>query len=52
MNIMTYAFGVGALVSLTPIITVQLLGIFYDNRLRRLENNKYDETIVEYVWES
>ena len=51
-DIMTYAFGVGALVSLTPIITVQLLGIFYDNRLRRLENNKYNETIVEYVWES
>ena len=51
-NIMTDAFGVGALVSLTPIITVQLLGIFYENKLKVKSTYKYNEQIVEYVWES
>lgn len=51
-NIMTDAFGVGALVSLTPIITVQLLGIFYESKLRIKSSQKYNEQIVEYAWES
>ncbi len=51
-DIMTYAFGVGALISLTPIITVQLLGIFYENRLKAKSSYKYNEQIVDYVWES
>ena len=51
-NIMTDAFGVGALVSLTPIITVQILGIIYQNKLRIKSSQKYNEHIVEYAWES
>ena len=50
-NIMTDAFGVGALVSLTPIITVELLGIFYENKLKVKTTYKYNEQIVEYAWE-
>ena len=50
-NIMTDAFGVGALVSLTPIITVQILGIIYQNKLRVKSSQKYNEQIVEYAWE-
>ena len=50
-NIMTDAFGVGALVSLTPIIIVQLLGIFYESKLRVKASQKYNEQIVEYAWE-
>ena len=51
-NIMTDAFGVGALVALTPIITIQVLGIIYNSKLKVKETRKYDETIVEYAWES
>ena len=51
-NIMIYAFGVGALVSLTPIITVQLLGIFYENKLKVKSSYKYNEQIIDYAWES
>ena len=51
-NIMTDAFGVGSLVSLTPIITIQILGIIYNNRLKVKTNVHYVEDIVEYAWES
>lgn len=51
-NIMTDAFGIGALVSLTPIITVQLLGIFYYNKIKVKDTKQYNEQIIEYAWES
>ena len=51
-NIMTDAFGVGALVSLTPIITIQVLGIIYNHKLQVKSTVYYDEEIVEYAWES
>ena len=51
-NIMTGAFGVGALVSLTPIITVQILGIIYNRKLNAKPTVYFDEEIVEYAWES
>lgn len=51
-NIMVNAFGVGALVSLTPIITVQVLGILYNRNLRVKTDIIYNEEIVEYAWES
>ena len=51
-NIMTDAFGIGALVSLTPIITIQILGIIYNNRLKVKDNIYYDEEIIEYAWEN
>ena len=51
-NIMTDAFGVAALVSLTPIITVQILGIVYENKLKVKASEQYNEQIIEYAWES
>lgn len=51
-NIMTEAFGVGSLVSLTPIIVVQILGIIYNRKSMVRETKKYNETIIEYRWES
>ena len=51
-NILTDAFGVGALVSLTPIITIQILGIIYENKVKVKEEEHFDETIIEYAWES
>ncbi len=51
-NIMTNAFGVGSLVALTPIITVQVLGIIYNHKLTVKENIQYNEQIVEYAWEN
>ena len=51
-NIMVDAFGVVSLVSLTPIITIQLVGIIYYNKLKVHEMPTYNEQIVEYVWEN
>ena len=51
-NIMVNAFGVGALVSLTPIITVQILGILYNNKLKAKSDIVYNEEIHEYAWEN
>ena len=51
-NIMTQAFGIAALVSLTPIIIIQLLGILYERKQKVGTKEVYDETIVEYAWES
>ena len=50
-NILSDAFGVGALVSLTPIITIQVVGIIYDYKLRKKEITVFDEEIIDYVWE-
>lgn len=36
-NLMTDAFGVIAMVAMTPLITIQLLGLFYSLKLRSLE---------------
>lgn len=52
-NIMTDAFGVGALVSMTPLITIQTLGIIYQYKLNKQDaRNEFDESLVEYSWES
>lgn len=48
-DILVYAFGVGALVSLTPIITIQSLGILYDRKLRVKDTVIFNEEIVDYV---
>lgn len=51
-NILNDAFGISALASVVPIITVQLIGLVY-----KIKNNvkasieDLDETIIEYVWE-
>ena len=51
-NIMTDAFGIGALVALTPIITVEILGIVYNRKLKVRTSAHYNEKIIEYAWES
>ena len=50
-DILTYAFGVGALVALSPIITIQILGIIYDKRRRVMNKEKFDEEIIDFIWE-
>ena len=51
-NILTDAFGVGALVSMTPLITIQALGLVYKYRINKQDNyTGFDETLVEYSWE-
>ena len=51
-NIMVNAFGIGSLVALTPIITVQILGIIYNHKLNKKPSVTYNEQIVDYVWEA
>lgn len=51
-NILSDAFGLAALVSLVPIITVQLIGLIYKVKNRVVVNiNDLDESIVDYCWE-
>ncbi len=51
-NVMTQAFGIGALVCLIPIIIIEILGILYNYKLRIKETSiNLDETIIDYVWE-
>ena len=50
-NIMTLAFGVGSFVCLIPIITIEIVGIIYEHKLRQKETVVLDETIIDYVWE-
>ncbi len=61
-NVVTDAFGLIALVAMTPLITVQLLGVFYQLKLRRSEKasngmvlspedisqSESDEDIIEF----
>ncbi len=48
-NIMAQAFGVGSLVALTPIITIQILGIIYSFKMNKKKKMVHlNEEIVEY----
>jgi len=52
-NVLSLAFGVGALVCLMPIIIIQVLGIVYDRKLKsNTRNMDFDESIIDFVWES
>ena len=44
-NIMTDAFGVVALVALTPLIAVQIMGLLYNVKLKRIKMNTKPETM-------
>ena len=48
-NLMTDAFGVVALVALTPLIAIQLMGILYQYKLKLEESAAVQETEVLYV---
>jgi len=50
-NVLTDAFGLVAFVALSPLITIQLLGILY--RIissRKPKQEKLDETIIDFDW--
>jgi hypothetical protein len=51
-NVYTDAFGLASMVSLIPIITIELVGLLYQIKCRiitRVEN--LDDSIVDYNWE-
>ena len=49
-NVLTDAFGLGALVALSPLITIQALGIIYKIKSRmKIDAQTIDESIVEFV---
>ena len=50
-NILSNAFGVGALVSLAPIITIQIVGIIYNRKMEKKDNIIFNEEIIDYAWE-
>lgn len=51
-NVLTDAFGLAALVSLVPIITVQLIGFIYNIKNKEVVSiEELDESIVDYCWE-
>ena len=50
-NVLTDAFGVVGLTSISPLITIQGLGILYDIKMNSNKKVKeLDETIIEYKW--
>lgn len=51
-NIVTDAFGISAMASVVPIITVQLIGLVYQFKNREvIAIDDLDESIVDYAWE-
>jgi hypothetical protein len=48
-NVVTDAFGVVAMVAMTPLLTIQLLGLLYQSKIRRAEAQEQvqDEEIIE-----
>ncbi len=50
-NVLTDAFGLVGLVALSPLITIQILGVIYNIKTKHRENiMMVDESIVEYNW--
>ena len=50
-NVLTDAFGLVAFVALSPLLTIQILGIIYKLKSRPQLNNNIDETIIEFIRE-
>lgn len=51
-NILNDAFGISALASLVPIITVQIIGLIYQVKNSAIVSiDDLDESIVDYCWE-
>ena len=51
-NVYTDAFGLASMVSLIPIITVEITGLFYEFKTRILTRvEDLDDSIVDYNWE-
>lgn len=50
-NVLTDAFGVVALVALSPLLTIQILGVIYKIKTKIKDSQiGIDETIIEYDW--
>lgn len=50
-NVLTDAFGVVALVALSPLLTIQILGVIYKIKTKIKDyQTGADETIIEYDW--
>ena len=49
-NVFTDAFGLVALVALSPLITIQILGFFYKLKITIDSQIRINETIIEYDW--
>ena len=50
-NVLTDAFGLVGLVALSPLLTIQILGVIYNIKTKRKDNLiTVDESIVEYDW--
>ena len=50
-NILTDAFGLVAMVALSPLITIQILGIIYKLiSNKKPDTSKIDETIIDFDW--
>ena len=51
-NVYTDAFGLASMVSLVPIITVEVVGLIYDVKSRfAIDFDSLDDSIVDYDWE-
>jgi len=51
-NVFTDAFGLASMVSLVPIITVEIVGLIYQTKTHIYKRfGTLDETIVDYNWE-
>lgn len=51
-NVYIYAFGLASMVSLIPIITIEIVGIVYNIKLKKESYiESLDESIVDYEWE-
>ena len=46
-NVITDAFGVVAMVAMTPLLTIQLLGLFYQWKLKRTAPEKSPEIVTD-----
>ena len=50
-NVYTDAFGLASMVSLVPIITIEIVGFIYSLKTRVTSVSTLDDTIVDYDWE-
>ena len=51
-NVYTDAFGLASMVSLVPIITVEIVGLIYDVKSKLIiDFDSLDDSIVDYDWE-
>ena len=50
-NVYTDAFGLASMVSLVPIITIEIVGFIYNIKTRVTGVSNLDDTIIDYNWE-